>query len=186
MFDDQSQKSGDNGVSQQAKDGGTNLNAGRDAFNGCTIIGNAVSQAKDTETIMSLITYISQNAVLQDGDLDSIMPDPDEKIFHRFADYCLEIKNEIVASTFYAVAQREAEEAIGIDKITVGKITAYLKRESRRMLRENGDDPMKALDKLTDYFEEILKAEKDSVFERNAIRYYLIGEIPKCNVFPNE
>lgn len=187
MFNQQPQKSGDNGANQQAKDGGTNQIAARDAYKDCTIIeSTTVSQAKDTETIMSLITYISQNAELQDGDLDSAMPDPENKIFLRFATYCSEIKNEIVESFFYAKAQTDAEDVIGLDKITVGKITAYLKRESRRMLRENNNDPMRALDKLTDFFEEILKKEKDSFFERNAIRYYLIGEIPKCNVFPNE
>lgn len=163
-----------------------NNSSGNKQYKGCTFVGDQVYQAKDTKTIMRLITHISLNAELEDGDLESVMPDPEQKIFTRFSEYCGEIKNEIVESSFYATAQKQAEEAIGIDKITVGKVTAYLKRESRRMLRENSNDPMRALDKLTDFFEEILKKEKDSLFERNAIRYYLIGEIPKCNVFPND
>ena len=154
-------------------------------YMGCIFNGAQTSQAKDTETIMALITYISTNTELKNEDLESIMPDPEEKIFKRFSEYCDVIKSEIVESAMYATAQKEAENAMGLDKITIGKITAYLKRESRRMLRENNNDPMRSLDKLTDYFEEILKQEKDSCFERNAIRYYLIGEIPKCNVFPN-
>jgi hypothetical protein len=164
------------------------LQGGRDAIDNSTttiINGNQMSQAQDTETIMALITHISSNAELKDGDLESIMPDPEEKIFNRFSEYCDEIKNEVIESAFYATAQKEAERVIGLDKISIGKITAYLKRESRRMLRENNGNPMTALDKLTDFFEEILKKKKDSHFERNAIRYYLIGEIPKCNIFPN-
>lgn len=184
MFTNQSQQSGTNGVNQQAQTGGFNQNTQQgDIINR---FGNIVSQGKDTETIMSLIAYISQNAELQNGDLNSIMPDPEEKIFRRFSNYCTEIKHEIVESSFYAIAQREAEEVMGLDAITIGKVTAYLKRESRRMLRENNNDPMCAIDKLTDFLEEILKSEKDSCFERNAIRYYLISEIPKCNVFPND
>lgn len=153
-------------------------------YKNCNFIGDQSSPAKDTETIMALIIYISTNTELKDGDLESLMPDPDKKL-ERFANYCEEIKNAIVDASFYATAQKEAENAIGLDKISIGKITAYLKYESRRMLRENDNDPMKALDKLTDFFEEILKKEKDSCFDRSAIRYYLIGEIPKCNVFPN-
>lgn len=107
---------------------------------------------------------------MQEGDLDDVMPDPDEKIYHRFVNYCTEIKNEIVESAIYANAQKEAEQAVGLDKIKIGKIIAYLKRESRRMLRENNNNPMTALDKLTDYFENILKSIKDNHFDRNANR----------------
>jgi len=168
--------------------GSQNISNGSDynkQYKDCIFIGSQTSQAKDTETIMALIIYISTNAELQDDNIESIMPDPDKKIFKRFSKYCDEIKSEIVDSAFYANAQKEAENVIGLDKISISKITAYLKRESRRMLRENNNNPMTALDKLTDFFEEILKKEKDNQFDRSAIRYYLIGEIPKCNVFPN-
>lgn len=183
MFEYQSQNSGPNGLNQHANNWGINQNTNWDIHN---YFKNNVSQAKDAGTIMSLIIYISQNTELHEGDLDSVMPDSEAKIFRRFSAYCKEIKNEIIESSFYANAQRDAEQVIGLDKITIGKVTAYLKRESRRMLRENDNNPMQALDKLTDFFEEALKVQKDSIFDRNAIRYYLIGEIPKCNVFPND
>ncbi|NQU87741.1 MAG: hypothetical protein HQ541_18475 [Mariniphaga sp.] len=142
-------------------------------------------QPREVETIIDLIIYISNNTELQKGDLEDVMPDPEKKIYRRFTKYCKEINSEIVNSAMYAIAQKEAKKVVGLDKIRVGKITAYLKRESRRMLRENDNNPITALDKLTDHFADILK-QGEKEYDRNAIRYYLIGEIPKCNVFPNE
>jgi len=156
----------------------------KDSFN--TTLKVSASQWMDTKTIIAIISYISINAELHEWDLDSVMPDPEEKIFNRFSKYCEEIKNEIIEASSYAIAQQSAEEVIGLDVITVWKITAYLKRESRRKLRESSNDPMTALDSLTDYFEKILEKQDNSNFDRNAIRYYLIWEIIKCNVFPND
>lgn len=149
------------------------------------ILPSISTQSTEVETIMDLIEYISTNEELKEGDLDNVMPDPEKKIYQRFIEYCKEIESEIVAIVMYATAQKEAEQVVGLDGIKIGKITAYLKQRSRRMLRENNDNPMEALDKLTDYFENILK-QNAKHYDYNAIRYYLIGEIPKCNVFPND
>ena len=67
----------------------------------------------------------------------------------------------------------------------IGKIVGFLKQISLRFLSENDNNPMLALNKLTDYFETALK-QSTKHYDHNAIRYYLIAEIPRCNVFPNE
>ena len=141
-------------------------------------------QSTEVETIMDLIYYISNNAELTEKGFKNTMPDPDKKL-ERFAKHCEQIKNEIINSALYATAQKEAEKAIGLDKIMIVKIVVFLKQISLRFLRENDNDPMISLDKLTDYFESALR-NTDKNFDHNAIRYYLIAEIPKCNVFPNE
>ena len=145
---------------------------------------NNCSQPTEVETIMDLICYMSDNAELLPDGFKNIMPDPDKKL-ERFADYCIQIKNEIINSAMYVVAQKEAEKVVGLDKIRVEKKVIFLKQISRRFLRENNNDPIVSLDKLTDYLEDKLKKANKN-FDHSAIRYYLITEIPKCNVFPNE
>lgn len=145
---------------------------------------NLDSKPSEVETIMDLICYISDNAELSDSNELNDMPDPDKKL-ERFSKYCQEIKNEIANSAIYRVAQNEAEKAIGLDKISVSKKVTYLKSVSRKFLRENNDDPMTSLDRITDYLG-IELGRSGRRYDRSAIRYYLISEIPKCNVFPNE
>ncbi|MFA6518605.1 MAG: hypothetical protein WCV93_03045 [Candidatus Shapirobacteria bacterium] len=138
----------------------------------------------EVETIMDLIYYISDNNELTKEGFKNSIPDPDKKL-ERFSDYCVQLKREIVDSWMYSTAQKEAESVIGLDKIMIGKIVGFLKQISLRFLSENGSDPMVALNKLTDYFEDALK-KVNKHYDHNAIRYYLIAEIPKCNVFPND
>ncbi|NTV41097.1 MAG: hypothetical protein HGA61_02380 [Candidatus Moranbacteria bacterium] len=147
-------------------------------------ISNINSNATEVETVMDLICYVSDNAEFIDEGFENTMPDPDKKL-ERFISYCVQIKSEIVNSAMYASAQKEAEQAIGPDKIMVAKKVAFLKETSRRFLRENNDDPMTALDKMADYLENKLES-SGKKYAHSAIRYYLIGEIPKCNIFPNE
>lgn len=142
------------------------------------------SIATEVETIMDLICYISDNNELTKEGFKNSIPDPDKKL-ERFSDYCIQLKREIVNSWMYSTAQKEAENVIGLDKIMIGKIVGFLEEISLRFLGENGGDPMLALNKLTDYFEDALK-KANKHYDHNAIRYYLIAEIPKCNVFPND
>jgi len=145
---------------------------------------NLDSKPGEVETIMDLICYISDYSELIDSSELNDMPDPDKKL-ERFSKYCQEIKSEIANSAIYRVAQNEAEKVIGLDKISISKKVIYLKNISRRFLRENSEDPMVSLDKMTDFLSAEL-GNSGRKYDRSAIRYYLISEIPKCNVFPNE
>lgn len=112
---------------------------------------NVDSRPSEVETIIDLVCYISENADLIDSNEFNDMPDPDRKL-ERFLKYCDQLKKEIVDGiTIYSVAQKEAEKAIGLDKISIGKKVLYLKGMSRRFLRENAEDPIISLDKMTDY-----------------------------------
>jgi hypothetical protein len=145
---------------------------------------NGDTSSDEVETIMDLICYIGDNAELVDGEDLNELPDPDKKL-ERFAQHCEGIKKEISNSAMYAVAQREAERAIGVDKVSIGKKVIFLKNTSRRFLRENDNNPMTSLDKMTDFFDGEL-SKNGKKYCNSAIRYYLISEIPKCNVFPNK
>lgn len=142
------------------------------------------SISSEVETIMDLICYISANSELTPEGFKNNVPDPDKKL-KRFAKYCSQIKREIINSWMYAKAQKEAENVLGVDVITIGKIVGYLNEMSTRFLDENANDPMIALNKLTDFLESEL-GKNNKEYSHTAIRYYLIAEIPKCNVFPND
>ena len=142
------------------------------------------SNPNEVETIMDLICYISDNNELNPEGFKNTLPDPEKKL-DRFSEYCVQLEREIVNSWMYSTAQKEAENAVGLDKIMIGKIVGFLKQISLRFLSENDNNPMLALNKLTDYFETALK-QSTKHYDHNAIRYYLIAEIPRCNVFPNE
>jgi len=158
----------------------------KNQFNGnLTIVEpqNLKSNPNEVETIMDLICYISDNNELTEEGFKNTLPDPDKKL-ERFRDYCSQLKREIMNSWMYSTAQKEAENAVGLDKIMIGKIVGFLEETSLRFLAENSNNPMEALNKLTDYLENALK-QTNKHYDHNAIRYYLIAEIPKCNVFPN-
>jgi hypothetical protein len=143
------------------------------------------SQSNEVETIIDLIEYISENAELVEDSFNNVVPDPENKIYIRFAKFCKEIKSEIQDYAMYACSQKEAENSIGLSIIDVAKIRGFLKTKSRKFLRDSNQKPILALDQLTEYFEEQLKI-NNANYDHNAIRYYLISEIPKCNVFPND
>lgn len=146
---------------------------------------NTNNEPEEVRTVIDLITFITENAAIQEEDFESQMPDPEHKIYDRFQKFCKEIETEIQECRIYSLAQKQAQEVVGLDSIRIASIAGYLRRLSRRKLREANNDPMQALDSLTDYIGEKLK-ESGKNYHYNAIRYYLIAEIPKCNIFPNE
>ena len=66
------------------------------------------------------------------------------------------------------------------------KISAYLKKISRRKLIEYDGDLMLAYDSLVNMLEDKLKNYSNINFDKNAIEYFIIKNIVDCNVFPNE
>lgn len=56
---------------------------------------------------------------------------------------------------------------------------------SMQFLDETDDNPIKALNKLVGYFEAKLSV-NGKKYDRAAIKFYLVNEMIKCRVFPNE
>ena len=175
MFGSKKQNAGDNSK-QYVADNGSSI----------TVNENYPRSQNSREilTIIDLIDYISNNAKLNSENFEKIVPDPNKKIYIRFANHCKELEKEIQNYAMYGNAIKEAENAIGTDLITTSKRRGFLMQMSNRKLRDNENNPIKALDSLTDYFENILR-ESSLNYDYNAIRFYLISEIPKCNIFPN-
>ncbi len=168
-------------IIQKNEGGGDNLNIGKIIINSKAI----EYQEGEVETISDLIEYITDNAELVPDDFKNVIPDPENKIYNRFAEYCKVIENEIKDFAMYNNSLNNAIRVIGLDAIKIAILRKYLKQISRVKLLEYNNNPIKALDSLTDYFIEKLK-NSGKRFNQTAIRYYLISEIPKCNIFPND
>ena len=140
-------------------------------------------ESNEVETIMKLIEYLSANS-----DIDNSLekePDPERKIYLRFADYA-----DYLTGTYkelahiYVTPLNAAEKAIGLDGVKVLKIQLYLKSLSNRYLNEKNGNPQEAIYAMVAFFSNKL-SDANFDFDEIAAEFYLIDELIKCNVFPN-
>ncbi|MCP4049896.1 MAG: SMEK domain-containing protein [bacterium] len=143
------------------------------------------TESNEVETVMSLLKFLSDDQNYKELD-EKYECDPDKKINGRFKDYASSFKEEFsdLFST-YCISINEAKNAFGLDGVRAKKISNFLKFISNRFLRESNDNPVNALDKLTDHFENKLSLNGIKA-DNGAIRYYLLDELIGCNIFSSE
>lgn len=143
------------------------------------------TETNEVETIMSLLEWLSDDKHYKEID-KNYECDPDKKINSRFKEYSNIFKEEFTnLYAIYCMSVTEAKKSFGLDGVRAKKISAFLITISNRFLREENDNPLKALDKLTDYFEEKIKNNGIKA-DACAIRYYLLDELIGCNIFSEE
>lgn len=144
----------------------------------------AKTESTEVETIMALIDFLSrdENRTLIERDENV---DPDKKIYKRFSEHSGFIIGQYQdLLSIYNVALVEARK--GIDTVEALIISSYLKDESDQLLTKHNNDPKFALNELVNYFYNKLSENGFIKFDKQAIRYYLLDEMIKCNVFPNQ
>lgn len=142
------------------------------------------TQANEIDTIIDLIEYISKHKEVKKKIESEV--DPDYKIFKRFKDFSERLISEYTTLyTLYGDAIETINETIGIDEAQDIIIMFYLQDISMQFLDETNDNPIQALNKLVGYFEENLSV-NGKKYDRAAIKFYLVNEMIKCRVFPNE
>lgn len=140
------------------------------------------TESTEVETIMALIDFLSKdsNRVFIER-TENV--DPANKIYKRFSehsDFIIEQYQELFS--VYNIALVEATK--NIDSVKAIIISSYLRDESDQILTDEGNNPKKALSRLVDFFE--VKLSKHGFrFDKIAIKFYLLDELIKCNVFPN-
>lgn len=141
------------------------------------------TDANEVETIIALIEYISQNKkVMKPRD---VIVDPDYKINQRFKVFAERITNQYLdLLTVYGSALAEVESA-KIDQALDIVMKNYLQDESIAHLNRANDDPIMALESLTDSFANRISV-NGKKYDRTAIKFYLLDKVIKCSVFPNE
>lgn len=148
-------------------------------------LSSKLPEASEVETIIDLIEFITGNRQTKYRKMNSII-DPDYKINKRFKDFSNNFKLlyqsllPIYGPAMDAIEQgRESDDAQEL--ITV----LYLQEISIKFLDECQNNPVNALGQLVNFFEDKLKA-NGKRYDHAAIRFYLISQMIKCNVFPNE
>lgn len=142
------------------------------------------TQANEVETIVDLIEYISEHKEVKKPCETEI--DPEYKIYKRFKDFADKLIMEYTTLlTIYGESLKIVNETFGIDEAQDIIIMFYLQDISMQFLDEAHDNPVIALNKLVTYFEDKLSS-NGKKYDRTAIKFYLVNEMIKCNVFPNE
>lgn len=142
------------------------------------------TQASEVDTIIDLIEYISKHRKVNKSRETAV--DPEYKIYKRFRKFADRLTREYTTLyTLYGEALNIVNETLGIDEAQDIIIMFYLQDISVQFLEEEQDNPIAALNKLVTYFETKLSA-NGKKYDRSAIKFYLVNEMIKCRVFPNE
>lgn len=142
------------------------------------------TQAGEIDTIIDLIEYISKHRKVKKGRKTEV--DPEYKIYKRFREFADKLITEY--TTLFAIYGEVLEvvnDTLGIDEAQDIIIMFYLQDISIQYLDEAGNNPVLALNKLVAYFEDKLSV-NGKKYDRAAIKFYLVNEMIKCRVFPNE
>ena len=143
------------------------------------------SEATEVETIMDLIEFITSNRLTEYKRLKTVV-DPEYKINNRFKKFANRLTGQYTELLgIYGTALVQIESIRGIDEGEEIIIRMYLQDLSIKYLEEAQDNPMEAFNKLVNFFE-IKLGKKGKKYDKAAIKFYLINELIKCNVFPNE
>ena len=142
------------------------------------------TQANEVDTIIDLIEYISKHRKVNKSRETTV--DPEYKIYRRFQEFADRLTREYTTLyMLYGEALNIVNETLGIDEAQDIIIMFYLQDISVQFLEEEQDNPIAALNKLVIYFETKLSA-NGKKYDRSAIKFYLVNEMIKCRVFPNE
>lgn len=143
-----------------------------------------ITQASEVDTIIDLIEFITKNRVKRAK--KDVIVDPEYKIEKRFKDFSEQLKGTFV--TLYSVygnALDMVATTLEIDEAQDLITVMYLQDLSIKHLDLCSNNPIQALEQLVDYFESQL-SNNGKKYDKAAIKFYLINEVLKCNVFPNE
>lgn len=143
------------------------------------------TEASEVETIMDLIEFISNHKKITSQERDVIV-DPEYKINQRFKEFADSLITQYTSMLgVYGTALKEVETIQGSDDAQDIITMLYLQDISVQYLDMANNDPTKALNALVDFFGGKLST-NGKKYDSRAIKFFLINEMIKCSVFPNE
>lgn len=142
--------------------------------------------SKEISTFENLILLLSDedHPSIGVGFLEE--PDPDGKINERFADHSVLLTNEFKdLYTEYGEVLSDVRQHSELGQTKLRRLGIYLKNYSDQVLTDCAGDPKEALKKLVQELESLLR-NRINYYDVTAIRFFLIDELLRCNVFPNK
>lgn len=142
--------------------------------------------AIETLSIMKVIRQLS-NLAKDISEFKDSEKDMNKKLQRFSTEHQLGIKKDYQnLACIYGVIYEEAIHQSALPEITTRKIAAWLSYRSREELEKNMNNPIISLANLTsEILEDLRNADSKEEYDQVAIRFYLLKELIKCNVFPN-
>lgn len=151
-----------------------------------TVFSGTESIAKEIKTFQALISMLSDDNHPGVGHSFVDEPDPTGKIEERFYHHTDYLKGEFkdLYSEYGGVlADVFANEQLG--HVQIRRLRIHLRTDSDRILTECRGDAREALQRLVSEFSSRLEASGVD-YDISAVRFFLIDELIRCNVFPNK
>jgi hypothetical protein len=136
-------------------------------------------------TILTLIEALGDESEAG-GDAEfSDEPDPERKIEKRFAEHADFLKTEYkdLRELYGSLLDDTLQQATPTRK-QIRKMQIFMKRTSDRTLSEEKGNPERALNRLTARYCALL-SDRGVTYDESAVRFFLLDQVIKCNVFPN-
>ena len=147
-------------------------------------IRNKATEASEVETIIDLIEYITKHRKL--GKKRESVVDPEYKIYKRFKEFTDSLISEYTTLyMLYGEAIDTVHHMLQIDEVQEIIMVLYLQDISIQYLDQYNNNPVEALNGLVAYLDNKLSS-NGKRYDRAAIKFYIVNEMIKCNVFPNE
>ena len=145
------------------------------------------NNSNEIDTIINLISFISDNKLETPLSIkEDYEPDPEYKIEKRFNEYATFLKDTYkTLYTIYGEIIESIEKELQMDVIKIKLISIFLKDISVKYLIQNDNNPIIALESLVEYFESEMQ-NANLNYDKMSIKGYLINQVIKCNIFPNE
>jgi hypothetical protein len=142
--------------------------------------------AKEIKTFMSLIEILSDENQISSGRGFIEAPDPEGKIYRRFADYSDFLTKEYQdLYTEYGQVLEDVMKQSDIGQTRIRRLALYLRNNSDSILNVCNGDAKKALKLLIEKYEIVLSSNGID-YDESAIRFFLVEQLTRCNVFPNK
>lgn len=150
------------------------------------VFSSGVKIANEVQTLFALIELISDEGHPEIGKAYSEDPDPEGKIERRFFAYAAKLKDEFTDNfAEYGAVLKSVLESASVTQIQFRRLGNYLKRKSIDLLDQCAGDAITALNRLVAEFLHLL-ANEGVEHDEGAVRFFIVDQIIRCNVFPNK
>ena len=142
--------------------------------------------AKEIRTFTELMFRLSDDSHNAAGKGFVENPDPEKKIYKRFADESAFLTKEYQDLYIeYGVILQEVAQLSDIGTSRIRRLGLHLRTHSDQVLTDCSGNAKEALSKLVTEYTEVL-SKSGGEYDVSAIRFFLVQQLIQCNVFPNK
>ena len=143
------------------------------------------SDSKEVKTVLALVEMLSDDDHPQAGRGFLEEPDPENKLFKRFSDHSEYLKKEYKENfSMYGNVFKDVMDSSDIGTVKIKKVGNYLRSQSDQVLTNNNGNPIVSINELKEiYMYKLAGLGVD--YDEMAVKFFLIEQLIRCNVFPN-